>query len=353
MNSKYFYHDKPIFGLDIGFSSLKIMQIDCSGKQPRVTGYGVTQFDSNAVKDGMIINHEALAQAILDLFKNHLVGDITTRRVAMGIPTAHTFNRILKLPKLGSKELAEAVRLEAEQYIPMPVDQLYLDHMIINQTDKDMELYAVAVPQKIIDSYLLLTRLLGLEAVAMEPTTGATSRLFVTADRNDVATVLVDFGSISTDITIFDKTLIVTGTVDGGGDYFTNQIAKNFGVTTQEAHIIKTKYGLRYSKKQKEITEVLAPLLEQMVKEIKRVLRYYEERYGANRKIGQIVVMGGGSNVPGLSDYLTNTLRIPVRASEPWAHINFGKLQPPNSIEKSMYLTVAGLALVNPREIFV
>jgi type IV pilus assembly protein PilM len=233
------------------------------------------------------------------------------------------------------------------------VDQLYLDHTIISQNDKELELYAVAIPKQIIDSHLMLAKLLGLETVAMETTIGATSRLFLEADRSDLPTILIDFGSVSTDITVFDKTLVVTGTVDGGGDYFTAQIAKKFNVNNQEAQVIKTKYGLRYSKKQKEITEVLSPLLEQMVKEIRRVLRYYEERYGANHKIGQIVVMGGGSNMPGLSDYLTNTLRLPVRTSEPWGHISFGKLQPPNSIEKSMYVTVAGLALMNPGEIFV
>jgi type IV pilus assembly protein PilM len=353
MNSSSFYQDKPVFGLDIGFSSLKVMQIDRSNKHTTVAGYGVNQFDPKAIKDGVIVDLEAIAKCTYELLKDHVIGEITTRRVAVSIPAMRTFNRIIKLPKLTNKELAEAVRMEAEQYIPVPVDDLYMDYMILNRTEKEIELLAVAVPKKVIDSYMLLTRMLGLEVVAMETTIAATARLFVHTDLSDVPTVLIDFGSVSSDITIFDQTLVVTGTVNGGGDNFTNSIADKLHTTHQEAQVIKAKYGLSVSKKQKEITEALTPTLEQILKEIRRMIRYYEERYGADRKIKQIVTLGGGANMPGLSDYMTNSIRLPVRMSDPWSHhVNFSHLQPPGNVESSMYVTVAGLALINPKEIF-
>jgi type IV pilus assembly protein PilM len=348
----YFYKDKPAFGLDIGFNSLKVMQIVQDKKQQNVTGYGVTNFDPQAIKDGVIVDVEAVAKAAKALFEHQLVGDITTRRVAIAVPASRTYNRIIKLPKLASKELAEAVRLEAEQYIPLPFDQLYLDHTVINQTAKEIELFAVAAPKKMIDSYMALSRLLGLETVAIETTIDSAGRLLVKADRSDVPTILIDFGSRSADITVFDKTLIVTGTVPGGGDELTARISEKLNVSAQEGHIIKTQYGLRYSKKQQQITDALSPALQQLLKEIRRVIRYYEERFGADRKIGQIVTMGGGANMPGLSEYMTDSLRLPVRMSDPWAQIGFSKLQPPNSIERSIYVTVAGIALMNPKELF-
>ena len=82
------------------------------------------------------------------------------------------------------------------------------------------------------------------------------------------------------------------------------------------------------------------------------MIRYYEERSGSSIKVGQVVTMGGGANMPGISEYLTSLLRLPVRMSNPWHSISFGKLQPPNSIEKSMYVTVAGLAVIEPKELF-
>ncbi|HUP26306.1 MAG TPA: type IV pilus assembly protein PilM [Candidatus Limnocylindrales bacterium] len=350
--SSYFYKDKPVFGMDIGFSSIKVMQIDQQNKHHKVTGYGVAGFDPGIVKEGIITDPEAIAKAAYDLFSKHLIGDITTRRVALAVPAARTFTRTVTLPKLGNKDLADAVRLETEQYVPVPLEDLYLDYGVINTTEKEMELLSVAIPKKIVDSYLTLTSLLGLETVALETTIGAASRLFLQAEQSDVPTVLIDLGSLSSDITIFDKGLVVTGTVPGGGDIFTQSIMSKLHVTRDEAHVIKTKYGLGLSKKQKEITEGMAPILDQMIKEIKRMMRYYEERSGSDRKIGQVVTMGGGANMPGLSEHMTNLLRLPVRMCDPWQHMDFHGLQPPNTVEKSMYVTVCGLALMKPQEIF-
>ncbi len=348
----YFYQDKPVFGLDIGFSSLKVMQIESSGKKKIVGGYGVASFDPAAITDGVITDPEAIAKVAHQLFKKELIGDITTPRVAVAVPAARTFTRSVTLPALKEKDLAEAIRLETEQYVPVAIDELYIDYSTISKTEKGQEILVVAVPKKIVDSYVQLTDMLGLEVVAVETTIGAASRLFKQAEQSDVPTVLIDLGSLSSDITIYDNGLVVTGTAPGGGDSFTQAISSKLGVTHQEAHVIKTKYGLGLSKKQKEITDGLSPILDQMIKEIRRMIRYYEERSGTERKIGQVVTMGGGANMPGLSEHMTNLLRLPVRMCDPWQHLDFKHLQPPNKIEKSMYVTVCGLALTNPKEIF-
>lgn len=354
MNSTqtYFYQDKPLFGLDIGYSSIKVMQIDNSGAKAVVSGYGVTDFAPPAIKDGVIIDTPVVAQAIHDLFERGIVGSISTRRAACVVPVVRTFNRSMTLPKLETKDLDEAVRLEAEQYIPVPIDELYTDYQVTGRTDKEVELLMVAVPKKIIDSYLVLGRVLDLDIVTMETTIGASSRLFVQAERSDVPTVLIDFGSISADISIYHKTLVVTGTVPYGGDDFTEVIAQKLSLSKSEAQVIKTKYGLGPSKKQAAITEALSAPLDLMLKEIRRMIRYYEERSEAKTRIGQIVTMGGGANMPGLSEYLTSQLRLPVRMCDPWQNLDFGGLQPPSNVEKSMYVTVAGSALLNPREIY-
>lgn len=352
MNNTYFYQDKSVFGLDIGFSSLKVMQIDWSGKSQIVTGYGVTSFDPRAIKDGVIVEPELIAKVMKDLFERNIIGEITTRRVTASIPASRTFNRSMTLPKLSKNDLVEALKLETEQYIPVPIDDLYMDYNIIQENDKEIELLAVAAPKKIVDSYVTLCKMTGLESVALETSIGAAGRLFVQAEQSDVPTILIDFGSVSSDITIYDQGLIVTGTVPGGGDSFSDLIADKLKVTKQEAHIIKTKYGLGVSKKQKEITDSITPILEQLLKEIRRMIRYYEERSATKRKIGQVVTMGGGANMPGLSEHMTNILRLPVRMCDPWQHLDFSNLQPPNTVEKSMYVTVAGLALLNPKEVY-
>ena len=154
-----FYHDKPLFGIDIGHGSLKVMQIaeqamPSAKDKPRIVGYGSATFDKAAQEDGVIVKPEIIAKAAYELFKHHLVGDITTRRAAIAIPAYRTFTRSVQLPKLQSSELTAAVQLEAEQYISAPLEELYLDYDIIKQTEHNTEVAIVAVPRTIVDSYL-------------------------------------------------------------------------------------------------------------------------------------------------------------------------------------------------------
>jgi Tfp pilus assembly PilM family ATPase len=116
--------------------------------------------------------------------------------------------------------------------------------------------------------------------------------------------------------------------------------------------LIKTRYGLGVSKQQAAIKETLEPTLAQIVKEIRRMIRYYEERYGSDRPIGQIITLGGGANMPGLSEYLTAALRLAVRHTDPWQYLAHKDLKLPVSADKPMYATVAGLSLCDPKGIF-
>lgn len=358
--SPLFFRDKPLFGLDIGPTSLKVMQVNqtatrVNGKMsalPQVVGYGFTTFDRAATSDGVIVQHEIIAKAARELFDQHLIGDITTNRVALAIPAYRTFTRSLELPLLKSKEFSEAVELEAEQYVSMPLDDLYLDYEVTKKTTENTELFAVAVPRTIVDSYLELADVLGLETVLIEPTLSSSGRLFSLDNQSDIPAVIIDFGSKSADISIYDEHMLVTGTVQAGGETFTNLIKDKLGVSLAEAGLIKTKYGLGVSRRQKEIIQALDPILNQLVKEIKRMMRYHEERYGADRPIQKIITLGGGANMPGLSDYLTNILRLAVRHTNPWQFLNYKGLQPPSDADKPMYATVAGLCLANPKRVF-
>lgn len=353
-----FVHDKPVFGLDIGQGSLKVMQLHNahpnghSKSHPRLVGYGVAYFDPKAISDGVITDHAAIAKAAHDLFKNRLVGDITTRRVAIAIPTYRTFTHSVQLPSLSRNEVQAAVELEAEQYIPTALSELYMDYETIRRKADGSEIFVVAVPQKIVDSYLELAQILGLEPVLIEPTLSSASRLFELDAQSNEPTLIIDFGTVSSDISIVDHKILATGTVQGGGINFTQSIQKKLAVTAEEAGLIKTRYGLGLSKRQTEIQDALEPTLQQIVKEIRRIMRYYEERYGNERPITQIVTIGGGANMPGLSEYLTNTLRLPVRHSDPWQYIGNKGLKAPSAADKPMYATVAGLSLANHLEVF-
>jgi type IV pilus assembly protein PilM len=350
----YFYKDKPLFGLDIGHGSLKVMQLHDEGGQKSIVGVGATTFDIHALTDGVVTDPKAIAARVHDLFQHKLDGAITAKRVAMAIPTYRTFSRSIQLPKLSDAELQEAVQLEVEQYVPVPLQDLYLDYtMTGHSADGGVELFVVAVPQKIVDSYLTLSVLMGLEAILIEPTMASCARLFAQDKQSDVPSLIIDFGSLTADISIVDKTILATSTVPAGGLVYTEAIRNKLQITLEEAGDIKTKYGLGVSVVQKDVKKALEPALEKLVTEIRRMLRYYDDRYGANKRVGQIVILGGGANMPGLGDYLTDELKVPARThNHPWALFKHEGLKPPLPADRLMYVTAAGLGLTQPNEVF-
>ncbi|MDB5170291.1 MAG: Pilus assembly protein PilM [Candidatus Saccharibacteria bacterium] len=350
----YFFRPKPLFGLDIGKGSLKAVQLslDDSAVKPTLVGYGTAGFDPAAIQDGVVVKPELIAEAAQTLFGKGLVGSITSRRAALTIPSYRTFARSIQLPALKPHELADAVRLEAEQYIPLSLDDLYLDYTVLSQSKTGTEILAVAVPRTIVDSYVDLGAIMGIEVVLIESTMNAIGRLFSRDHQSDVASVIIDFGSLSADISIYDRGVVTTGTVDSGGQLFNEAIEKGLKVSSAEANIIKTKYGLGRSRRQAEIQAALDPILQKITKEIKRLVRYHDEHYGSERPIQQVVMLGGGANVPGLSDYFTSNLRLAVRSLDPWQSIELNGLQPPGLHDRPMFAGVIGLGLAPPTGVF-
>ncbi len=351
----HFYTDKPLFGLDIGRSSLKVMQLDHTSGAAEIIGYGSADFDVHALDEGVIVKPEAISEALHGLFEKTMEGEINTQRVAMALPGYRAFTRSIQLPKLGDEELREAVQLEVEQYVPMQLQDLYLDYITTGGGSDNSNVFVVAVPKRIVDSYLNLATKLGLEPILIEPTMTATARFFVRDKHSDMASIIIDFGSLTATISIFDKTIVATSSVSAGGLVFTEAIRNELGVSHEEAGDIKTKFGLDVSKYQKKVETALEPSLGKIVTEIRRMLRYYEEHYGsAQGGVGQVVTLGGGANMPGLSDYLTNSLKVPVRTHEhPWAVFKSdSEMKLPIEADRLMYATVAGLSLLDPKRVF-
>ena len=345
-----FFHDEPLFGLDIGNSSLKVMQIVMDKfRPPRVVGYGLSGLYTNCTTEGVITDPKTLGEALLDTLKNHLIGSVDTRRVACTIPSSHTFSRPLKLPRMADEELKEAVHLEVERYVPMPLDSLYLDYNITIANDKEIELATVAVPRKIVDSYLDFLGTMGLEPVVLEPTMYALSRLFSSDAASSAPSILVDFGSVATDLAVIDRTMLVNSTVSAGIDQVVNSIAQKMNLSPEEARQLKNEQGV--SSSGSEIADIVKPTLDNLVKEIEKIIRYHNDRNAPDhRAIAQVLLSGGGSTMPGVGEYLSKALNLPTRMMNPWQKMDFGGLKLPSEFDKSLYLTVAGEAILSPEE---
>lgn len=351
--TKLTYIDKPVFGFDIGRSSIKIMQISSVKNKSVVSGYGNTSFDPKIVEKGVIVDFDAMAKTTHELFTKQFVGTLTTKRVAFAIPNEYSFSRVLVLPKMSRSELHSAVMSEATRTIPAKNEDLYIDYQIGSDLDGEMqEIQLVATPREIVDSYMVLAEALGLEVAAVETNIAAVSRIVTHAEGDDIITMIIDLGSTAADLSIYDGvTVRITGTADCGSEDITNLISKKLGVSISQAHTIKTRYGIEPSKKQQEILEAIKPELDKLVGEIRKMIRYYSERSAEGATLGQIIVLGGGANLPGLSTYITDQVRIPSRLCDPWQNINFLGLQSPHQLETTIYTTAAGLSLITEEEL--
>lgn len=345
-----------MFGLDIGSQTIKAMQLEAHQKHATVKAYGNVDSTDKIIKDGIITNVNEAAQLVDSLLATGLQGQLTTSRVVMSVPVSRAFTRVLSLPVMSKKELDNAVQLEIEQSVPIDSKNLYFDYETTDTGEADNILVRmVAVPKTIIDSYTALSDMLGLDLALVQTNIRADAQLSMLYEEvtgsNSSPYIIIDVGGNSVDIGILDATLRLTGTVDEGGNNLTEAIARKLHVAPEKAHRIKVSHGLNAGTQQSKIQSAVEPILNKVVAEIKQISRFYEERIHEGAQVSQILIVGGGANMPGLGDYLTNATRVPTRVSAPWGeHITFGSMEPPEHADLPRFLTCAGLALAHEEE---
>lgn len=349
--AKFFYTDKPIIGLDISSTGIKVMGID--KKRWLVLGYGSINLDPVKMKVSLDSDGSYLADSIKTLLNDKVVGVLSSNHVAIGLPTDRTYSRTFNLPTKVQKNLQDAVKLEIEQYIPIPASTLYVDSQIIERTKENITVLMSAIPRTIVDKSVAAAKEADLVVNLVESRMSAIARLITQTENGVLPSVIVDIGLASTDIAILDQDAIrVTSGVPVGGNTFTLDIARKLGVPLENAHQLKVLNGLNAGSRQAKIKNAVEPTLRRIIAETKKVMRYYNERINDGRKLEQLLIVGSGSNMPGIGEYFTNELVIAARVASPWQKLNFGKLPEPDRQLRSRYLTVAGLASIDPWRIW-
>lgn len=347
---KRYHKDKPVSGIDISPTGIKAMAIDT--KKWTVLGYGSVDLDPAKLQESIANGDDYLTKGLDKLFRSKFTGHLPSNQVVISVPTNRTYSRTMNLPASAETTLGDAVALEVEQYIPIPSSELFVDFEIVERNNNTLSVLVSAVPKRLVEATVKTCEQIGLEVVLVEPAISSVARLITATEEGQLPTIIVDIGAASTDIAILDKSIRITGGLPIGGNSFTLDISKKMKVSLENAHQLKVLNGLSAGPKQAKITSALEPSLEQMVTEIQKMIRYYTERLGGERKLEQIIIVGGGSNVPGLGDYLTDAIVMPARMASPWQILNFNNLPQPSRQYKPRYITAAGLACVNPKEIW-
>ena len=347
MNS-VFYRTKPIIGLDFSRTGVRVVSVN--REKMLVHGYGSVELDPSKISDNLETSRDYLTQKIEALLRENIIGKLDSNRVILGVPTMRTFARTFTIPTAQEAKVKQAVNLEVEQYVPMPLENLYVDHLIISRTAKELTVLMCAVPKKFIDDLLGVLTALGLEVAVIEPSIYAIARLLEATKEGGMPTVIVDLSPGDTDIAIFDGAVRVTGGLNIGGNTLTLDIAKKMDLTIENAHQLKVLSGLNPGPRQAKVSAALRPSLLKIINETKKVMRFYTERFPDVDKLEQILIVGSGSNVPGLGEFFTNELVMPARVASPWQALDFANIAQPAKHLRARLATAAGLALVDPKE---
>ncbi len=351
MAGRLFHKDKPIAGLDVSATGIKVMAID--PKRMVVLGYGSVDLDPVKMQESINGSNDYLVESLRQLLKSGIKGHLPSDQVVVSVPTSRTYSRMMVVPAESEKSLAEAVQLEVEQYIPIAASELYVDHQVVERTPTELNVLVSAVPKKIVDSLVDACQKAGLQVTMVEPSINADARLIKATEEGHLPSIIVDVGAATSDIALLDNGIVrLSGSVAVGGHTFTLRISEGLKVSLEEAHQLKVHSGLSSGPHQSKINIALEDSLNKIVSEMRKVIRYYNERIGIKTKVEQIIIVGGGSDTPGIGEVITDVMLMPARVASPWDALHFGGLEPPSKLAKPRYITAAGLAIVDPKEIW-
>lgn len=347
---KSFFRTKNTVGISIGVNDLTLMAFETGRSKPKILAYASLKIDQVKAKSSLENEDGYLESQIKTLLTNNLVGKFDSDYIMVSIPTMSTFSRTLQLPIKVKNDLDNAVDLEVEQYIPVPRSSLGVSYEIISQDNENLNVSLSAAPIGILNRVIQTVRSVGLEPILIEPSMNSVARLLIHTEKGDLNTLIIDMEMNYTDIAILDKIVRVSSSIEVGARDFTQAISRQLQIPPEKAQQFKVLNGFSKSDQQEAITAALEPLMDKILNEINKIVRYNSERLNG-KDVEQVIVVGNGSNIAGLSEFLTNRLQLPVRIANPWQDFNFGKLPHPNRIAISRYLTVAGVAWLNTKEI--
>jgi len=299
------------FGLDIGSSSIKLVEL--SGKNVSLAAIAANPTGKVGV-DLVPVDQNSLLDAVKALL---VTNKIKTHRVVVSIPESLVYTKVMSFPIMSSPELATAIKWEAEQVIPYPIDKLELSWVVLyrpknNLSTEKMRVLVVAVPSKISTAYVNFMDLLGLEVIRVENEIVSVVRSLVIARKVGGVSLVVDIGFSNTKMVVADASQIYTNYLSSlGGIAFTRIIADSFKLAVNQAEEYKRTYGLEKAQFEGKLYTAMEPVLSGLIGDIKKVVASYLSTY-PERKIDRLILTGGGAFLKGLVPVLTEQTGLEV-----------------------------------------
>ncbi|TAK57645.1 type IV pilus assembly protein PilM [Patescibacteria group bacterium] len=356
--------DPSVLGIDIGSSSVKVVQIKKKKGRAVLETYGELALGPYAgveIGRATALPTEKIVEALLDILKE---SKTNTKKCGISIPLGASLISFIKLPPTDPKDLATMIPIEARKYIPVPISEVALDWWVIPKEEQDfqdtpggenkspdrdgVDVLVVVIHNEAIAKYQEISQRTALEASFFEIEIFSTIRSVV--DQGIQSQMIFDMGASSTKLYIIERGVLQNShTISRGSQDITLAISKALGISVAEAETMKRTYGLKDPEK-KELSESIALTLDFIFYEANRVLLNYQKKY--NKTIGKVILTGGGVLLKGFDELAKSSLQSEVILGNP-----FGKVETPAFLEEVLknagpeFAVAMGIALRKLQEI--
>jgi len=340
--------NKKSFGLDIGATTLKLVWLDEKKEGFFLKAATTAPTPPKGMMSESPLDEEEMAQAIQ---KAVVSAKIESKFVNIALSENQVYTKVLEMPVLSDRELRSAIYWEAEQYIPVPLNNITLTWNVLYKpakpqaTDK-MQVLMVGAPTMLVNKYKKIILMAGLTIASMETEILSALRSLVLGE-NFPSTLVVNIGALNSSLAIVRNNIMVfTYSISVGGMAINRAIATDFGFTQQQAEEYKKTYGVSNKILGGKIGQATTPILDTIVAEVKKSLAFYSQKY-RDLPIRQIILAGGTANLPGIDAYFANSSGIETVVADPW------KILAPSQIPKNIvdsapdFVIAVGLAMRN------
>lgn len=313
----------PVLGVDISSSSVKLLELSKSGNQYKIESYAVASLPPNAVVEKNIAEVEAVAETLRAVYgraKSRL------KSAAVAVAGSAVITKKIEMPAgLGDDALETQITLEADQYIPYPLDEVAMDFEVQGpsaRSPEQVEVLLAACRREHVDSRVdslfmaeLTTKVVDVEAYAMERAFQLIADQIGATPQSVVA--IVDIGATMTTLSVLvgGKTVYTREQIFGGRQ-LTEEIQRRYGLSLEEAGLAKKQGGLPDDYE----TEVLEPFKDAVVQQIMRSLQFFYSSSQYN-DVDHILLAGGVAAMPGLVDMVQERLGNAASIANPFARM--------------------------------
>lgn len=342
--------NKSILGVDISPASVKILQLSRHGENTCVEEYGKALLPDNAMEGTAIKNIAAVAATIKQLVAS---SHFSTDQVAVAVPDASAISQVIQINKgMSESDIEELVVIEADKYIPFPIDEINIDFSVLGPSSKNsamQDILIVASRAENVNDRVEALRLAGLEARVVDVESYAVERAAhllkpdLPAGGKNKVVAMIDIGSTYTHLLVFHNLNIIYSRDERvGGKQLLDEIVRQYGMTFKEAiHVVEKRIVLDDYQ-----TRVLTPFYDNIFLHVKRALQFFFST-SQYHVVDHIVLAGGAARQPDIAQLLQAHVNVPTTVASPLATFSFShNVNRDQIIQESPSLMVAcGLAL--------